>query len=223
MDINPEDALRWAHIIAMVYWLGGEWGVFQTSYNVMNTRLPLDERRRHMETAYRIDILARSGIILLLPLGLHMGYNLGTHPWGVDFIVTVWIATAAWLGLCWSAFIFRDTDRGIKLTIWDERIRYVLIPTLLGVAGYSLITGGPLTAKWYAAKMFVYGLMLVIGLALRFIMRHWVTIFREIAVRGNLPELEDRLTREFAMGRRLAYVYWIGIGTTAFLGATKPF
>ena len=71
--------------------------------------------------------------------------------------------------------------------------------------------------------MFVYGLMLVIGLALRFIMRHWVTIFREIAVRGNLPELEERLTREFAMGRRLAYVYWIGIGTTAFLGATKPF
>ena len=171
----------------------------------------------------RIDILARSGIILLLPLGLHMGFNLGTHPWGVEFIVSVWIATAAWLGLCWSAFIFRDTDRGIKLTIWDERIRFVLIPTLLGVAGYSLITGGPLTAKWYAAKMFVYGLMLVIGLALRFIMRHWVTIFREIAVRGNLPELEERLTREFAMGRRLAYVYWIGIGTTAFLGATKPF
>ena len=53
--------LKWAHIIAMVYWLGGEWGVFQTSYHVTNPRLPLEERRRHMETAYRIDILARLG------------------------------------------------------------------------------------------------------------------------------------------------------------------
>ena len=53
------------HIVAMVYWLGGEWGVFQTSYNVVNRALPIEERRRHMETAYRIDILARTGILLL--------------------------------------------------------------------------------------------------------------------------------------------------------------
>ena len=65
--------LKWAHIIAMVYWLGGEWGgVFQTSYHVTNPRLPLEERRRHMETAYWIDILARLGNIPLLPIGLHM-------------------------------------------------------------------------------------------------------------------------------------------------------
>ena len=74
--------LRWFHILAMVYWLGGEWGVFQTSYNVTNPRLSLDERRRHMETAYRIDILARTGIILLLPLGLHMGNIYGLQPYG---------------------------------------------------------------------------------------------------------------------------------------------
>ena len=36
--------LKWAHILAMVYWLGGEWGVFQTSYNVVNRKLALDER-----------------------------------------------------------------------------------------------------------------------------------------------------------------------------------
>ena len=43
--------LRWLHIVAMVYWLGGEWGVFQTSFNVINRKLSMDERRRHMETA----------------------------------------------------------------------------------------------------------------------------------------------------------------------------
>ncbi|MFN2288285.1 MAG: hypothetical protein ABR578_08135, partial [Chromatocurvus sp.] len=77
MGITELAVLRWLHILAMVYWLGGEWGVFQTSYNVVNRKLPMNERRRHMETAYRIDILARTGIILLLPLGMHMG-----HLWG---------------------------------------------------------------------------------------------------------------------------------------------
>ena len=56
--------LRWMHIVAMVYWLGGEWGVFQTSFHVVNRKLGMAERKRHMETAYKIDILARTGIII---------------------------------------------------------------------------------------------------------------------------------------------------------------
>jgi hypothetical protein len=50
-------------------------------------RLSLDERRRHMETAYRIDILARTGIILLLPLGLHIGTLYGFAPWDRIWLV----------------------------------------------------------------------------------------------------------------------------------------
>ena len=65
LTVNELSILRWIHILAMVYWLGGEWGVFQTSYNITNRNLSLDERKRHMETAYRIDILARTGIVLL--------------------------------------------------------------------------------------------------------------------------------------------------------------
>ena len=48
MVIGEIEVLRWLHILAMVYWLGGEWGVFQTSYNVVNPKLALDERRRHV-------------------------------------------------------------------------------------------------------------------------------------------------------------------------------
>ena len=51
--------------------------MFQTSYKVINPRLPLDERQRHMDTAYRIDILARTGIITLLPLGIQHGLSVG--------------------------------------------------------------------------------------------------------------------------------------------------
>lgn len=51
MEISELNVLRWLHILAVVYWLGREWGVFQTSYHVVNRSLPLDERRRHMETA----------------------------------------------------------------------------------------------------------------------------------------------------------------------------
>jgi hypothetical protein len=222
VDIPLHLVLKWAHIVAMVYWLGGEWGVFQTSYNVTNPRLTLEERKRHLETAYRIDILARTGILMLLPLGWHMGYNLGAHPYG-DSVAIVWVIMLAWLALTWAAFIKRETDAGLRITKIDEALRYVLIPLLFLSAVASLVDDWPFTAHWFAAKVLIYSLLLVIGLVLRFVMRHWTTIFREIAIHGPTPELEGRLKREIDMSRYMAYVYWVGILTTAFIGVTKPF
>jgi len=224
MGITELAVLRWLHIIAMVYWLGGEWGVFQTSYNVINRDLSMDERRRHMETAYRIDILARTGIILLLPLGMHMGHIWGVQPYGGAFLWAMWIFFAGWLGLCWMAFFNRETDRGIALTIWDERIRYVVIPLLLISAITSLLGYGPFNAgemqKWFSFKVGIYSLLLVIGLKLRYIMREWTEMFRILA-EGPNPEVETTLEKSLRVGRGLAYVYWIGIASVAFFGATK--
>ncbi len=216
--------LRWLHILAMVYWLGGEWGVFQTSTHVIDRRLSMEERRRHMETAYRIDILARTGIIMLLPLGLHMGNIWGVQPLGGAWLWLMWALFAGWLALCWAAFLHRETDRGIRLTIWDERIRYMVIPALLITALSSLLGYGPFEAgtgqKWFAWKVLIYGLMLIIGLQLRYIMREWTRLFRVLAA-GPDPEAESTLEKSLRFGKRLAYVYWVGIATVAFLGATK--
>lgn len=213
--------LKWAHIIAMAYWLGGEWGVFNASRPITNTRLSLDERKRHMETAYRIDILPRTGIILLLPLGLHMGALLNVQPLQGPWIVGMWIFVAFWLSITYAAFFNRGTDLGVRLTRIDESFRYVVIPLLLIFGIYSLIKAWPFTAPWYAAKVTLYGVALIIGLMLRFIMRHWVMLFRRIAA-GDDPDAEARLDKELAFGRGLAYIYWIVIGTVAYFGVAKP-
>jgi len=217
--------LRWVHIICMVYWLGGEWGVFQTSYNILNRNLSMEERKRHMETAYRIDILARTGIITLLPLGLHMGNIYGLQPYGGNFLTFMWIFVAGWLALCWGAFIKRETDIGIRLTKIDESVRYILIPTIFFVGISSLLGHGPFEAgegqRWYATKFTLYGFTLCIGLGLRWIMRRWTTAFRILA-QGPNPKIEAVLERDFFLGRCMAYVYWITIASICFLGTVKP-
>ena len=224
MPIAEVLVLRWLHILAMVYWLGGEWGVFQTSRHVVNPGLSMEERRRHMETAYRIDILARTGIILLLPLGLHMGNMYGIQPFGGSWLWGMWAVSGGWLALCWAAFAHRETDLGVRLTLWDERIRYVVIPVLLVSAVLSLLGHGPFRAgpglMWFSYKVLIYSLLLVIGLYLRFVMREWTQLFRVLA-EGPNAEVEHKLAKSLRFGKRLAYVYWVGIAATAFLGTTK--
>ena len=222
--------LKWFHILAMVYWLGGEWGVFQTSYNVVNRKLPLDERRRHMETAYRIDILARSGIILLLPIGLHMGAIWKMSPFDGGWLVLFWSIGIAWLALCWAAFLQRETTQGMRrqlgvtLTKIDENFRFILIPLLMFAAISSMLGHGPFNpnAHWFSTKVLIYSLLLVIGLKLRFIMREWTMLFRQLAEQPD-PMVEAVLEKSIRVGRRLAYVYWIGISTVCLIGAAKAF
>jgi hypothetical protein len=213
--------LKWAHIIAMAYWLGGEWGVFNASRPITNAKLSLEERQRHMETAYLIDILPRTGIILLLPLGLHMGAILKTQPLDGAWITGMWLFVALWLSITYSAFFKRGTDLGLKLTKIDEAIRYVVIPVLLVTGIWSLVGDGPYLFSWYSAKVTLYSVALIIGLLLRFIMRDWVLQFRKLAA-GPDPEVEARLDRRLAFGRGLAYIYWVVIGSVAFFGVVKP-
>ncbi|MEM9377384.1 MAG: hypothetical protein AAGA72_14285 [Pseudomonadota bacterium] len=218
--------LRWLHIVAMVYWLGGEWGVFQTSYKVVNPTLPLEERQRHMETAYRIDIMARTGIISLLPLGLHMGYLWGVQPLGGGWLVAMWLVWAIWLAITWGAFANRGKPLFETLSNIEDWTRYLLIPTLLITSIASLLGYGPFAAetgqKWFSAKILFYGSALVIGVILRLIMHEWQKMFPVLAAGPN-PEVEAKLDKSIQLGRNVAYLYWVLILTTAFFGAVKPF
>lgn len=224
MGITELAVLKWLHIIAMVYWLGGEWGVFNTSTHVVNRKLSMEERRRHMQTAYHIDILARIGIISLLPLGLHMGHIWGVQPYGGQFLIAVWVLAFAWLALCISAYFYRETETGLRLTLYDEKVRFILIPILMISAVASILGYGPFNANagqyWFSIKIFLYGITLVIGLKLRFIMREWTEMFRILAGGPN-SEVENRLEHSLKIGKRLAYFYWVTIASVAFFGATK--
>jgi len=220
------DILRWLHILAMVYWLGGEWGVFQTAYKVTDPKLPFDERMRHMDTAFRIDILARTGIISLLPLGLHMGYIYGIQPLGGMWLVGMWVLYFILFAITYGAYFKRGTPLGTSLRKIEDWSRYILIPTLILTGLWSLLGNGPFSAdvgeKWFSAKVMTFGMLLIIGVILRFVMHEWPVLF-QILASGPDETAEAKLAKSIKLAQHVAYIYWVGIATVAFFGAVKPF
>lgn len=47
------------------------------AYKATNPTLSAQERGRHMDTIFRINVLSRIGIVSLLSLGIHIGYFCG--------------------------------------------------------------------------------------------------------------------------------------------------
>lgn len=230
MEIPLHDVLRWVHIILAAYWLGGEWGVFNASTHVVNSSLTLEERRRHMTTAVMIDILPRSAIIWLLPVGFHMAENYGLSPVQGHWVTVAWIATAAWWWfLIMGAFRNRGTEKYVRLTQIDNKIRWVLIPSLIIAGLYTIFTGKIITTGeevgqyWFGFKMAFFGFILIIGLYLRYVMTDWVGAFRKLETDGPNEEIEKHISDTLAQARIAAYFYWLSIGIMAFVGVTKAF
>lgn len=217
------DVLRWLHVLAFGYWIGGELGVFHASQMIVNASLSLEERLRHMDVAYRIDIVHRFAIIFLLAIGLHMGFNLGLQPLGGVWLIIMWGLVVLWCALTWFAFSYRGTAVGMRLTQIDDGIRYILMPLLISLGIWSLAFGEPFGADWYAAKILIFGSLFAIGLFMRRVMQHWVVLFQEMKETGPTDAIEAVLSKDMKLAVKLAYLYWAAIAFVAFLGVTKPF
>lgn len=69
-----------AHVLLFAYWLGADWGVYVTSRYVADSRLSLEERRRFLQAAFRIDLLPRISFTMLLPVGVQIAAYYGAWP-----------------------------------------------------------------------------------------------------------------------------------------------
>ena len=227
--IEQHDILRWFHVICVAYWLGGEWGVFNACTNVAKADLPLEERERALQTAYNIDIMPRSAIIWLLPAGFHMANDLGLSPVTGIGVPIVWALTALWWTLIFIIYKQRGSPLGIKLHHVDDSLRFLVIPALIITGSYMLITGtNPTTGEalpvaWFSVKLTLFGSILIIGLIMRFVMVGWVKNFISIRADGPSAVIDGRIHSTLMMTRKFAYLYWLLIGTMAFIGVTKPF
>ena len=92
-EIDPHTLLIYVHLVLFVYWLGPDWGVYVTTHYICKAGLPIEERRRFLAAMLRIDLVPRSCLILLFPVGLTLADGLGLSP-----------VTGAWLLLVWVLF-----------------------------------------------------------------------------------------------------------------------
>lgn len=214
--------LVFLHVIAFAYWLGGDFGVYVTGGYVARADLPLAERLRFLDALMKIDILPRTGIVLLPVLGLHIASLRGaiTLPsWG---ITAIWLGGLSWLLIVWGVFARRGTPLGERLQSIDVSLRYLFIVILLTLGTLSLLDAGPIKEKWLAAKFLTYAALLGIGLYLRSVIKAWRVGFIELK-QGPSDAAEQLIARGIQQGRRGAWVFWAVIALTAYLGVAKPF
>jgi hypothetical protein len=210
--------LKLAHLIAMVYWLGGDLCTYYSSRFVVDPRL--SPAQRH--TALKIMLGCDQGPKLCMPLIFAIGFSMGTQ---MGFIVVPAAATVAvWLvALLWFAnvnYLYFTSNQQAKARIAQIDLWFrVLVVLGLLVAGVAALLGhGFIHADWLAVKFLVFAALVSCGIYIRIQLKPFVAAFGRLMTQGSSAEVEATLARSIGRCRPAVYLIWAGIVLSAALG-----
>ena len=210
--------LGYVHIVAFVYWLGGDLGTFLASRHVVRRDLGAEARR----VALKIMMACDQGPRLAMPVTFVVGYQMAVLR---GFLASpAWLTAVVWIvGLAWFANVLilqrhEGKPFAMRLAALDFRFRLVVIVLLAAAAGYGLLGAGYLADDRIGWKMLVFAGLMGCGIAIRWHLRPFGPAFASLGSDHGNAAANDTVERSVA--RCLPYVagIWIGLFVNAALG-----
>lgn len=210
--------IKFLHVIGLAYWLGGDLGVFYSSYAVGNTKLPTAVRTAAAKTLFALDQAPRICMTLMLPLGLHLAWRLGAFDWSATVMTLIWIVCLAWLANVVYLHFGSGTAGKSLLTTIDYWFRVLISATLIASGVASLASNLLSLPPFIAWKLIIFGTMIACGLMVRYKLRNFGPAFANLAS-GSPSDEDNRIINDSLGGTRpFVIAIWLGLFLSTALG-----
>ena len=207
-------ALIFVHILALVYWLGGDLGTYLSSKYVLDETLSVESRK----TAFGILLACDMGPKLAMPTILGAGLHLTHLLWGgvvaVQMVAIGWILVAIWLGLIYAQHTQLATTWP-KLAQVDLFVRYAVIVAMLALLVWGYQQSLP---NWLLTKIVIYASLVACGIAVRYALKPFAMAYGRLIAEGASEEINQALRLHMAICRRYVWAIWIGLFVNTALG-----
>ena len=215
--MNEYLLLKFLHILGFAYWLGGDLGVFVSSFPVVNEKLSRQARVTAAGILFRADLGPRISMTLTLPLGTHLAWTLGLLPIGGMAMAAIWLVCLGWLAMVVALHVMAAGRFKTRLTAIDFRFRAAVSLGLIGIGLHSLLGPGALL-YWVAAKIAIFGGLVGIGLLIRVRLKPFGAAFAKLAGGAETDADNAAIRRQLGATRPLVVTIWLGLLASAALG-----
>lgn len=206
--------LIFIHVLALVYWLGGDLGTYLSSKYVLDEKLSVESR----QTAFGILLACDMGPKLAMPIILGAGLHLTHILWGEavtgSMVAVGWVIVAVWLSLIFAQHTSLATSWP-QLAKLDLTLRYGVIVAMLFLVVLSYQSGLP---NWLLAKMFVYLSLVACGIAVRYALKPFALAYGRMLNEGASSEINEAMRFHMGVCRRYVWVIWAGLFLNTALG-----
>jgi hypothetical protein len=214
--VNEYLLLKFLHIIAFVYWLGGDLGTFLASRQVVNPDNSPQSRHVALKIMLACDMGPKLAMPLILPLGLQLAYLGGSLPLSGWQMGLAWGVSLYWFAVVMVLYLNEGKPFTAKLSQLDLYFRIAMAALLLALGAYQLIEGP--AAAWAAWKLIVFAAMVCCGIAIRINLKPFVPAFATMMGEGASAETDDTMAISIGRCRPWVWCIWAGLFLNAALG-----
>lgn len=205
--MSLRDVLLILHVLLLVAWLGIDVGVFYSSFVMRRPGLSTETRTQIRHIMRNLDLAPRVSLILMIPVALALaevnGFWLGDRASSDAVVAVVAVVAIAWAGL--SVWSYRQRNNPTEATrIFDKAdwtMRGLTSAFFVSAGLASVVADGPFAPRYVGWKALLFGIIIALGLWIRFAARRYVPHLRELLDKGESPE------RLAAVGRAIRPVY----------------
>ena len=205
-----------AHVLVVVYLLGADLGRVYLARRGAAANIAEEARSLAAGGVAWLGSATNFALVLILPIGVSLGGVLGVYRiLSPGWLVATWLVALLWALLSIASDRSASLGHGRGLWFADIALRLILAPGFL-YDGAIVFLGTSLTvdAEWLAAKLMLFGLLILVTIPSR-----WAGFeVRRALVTGDQTALEkalNRLTWPLVVG-------WIVILWAAWFGVAKP-
>lgn len=206
--------LVFVHVLALVYWLGGDLGTYLSSRYALREDLSVDAR----QTAFNILLACDMGPKLAMPVIVGAGMHLSTLLWSTQ--IPVWMPFISWtvVGVWLILILAQHSALNAKLPMlsqFDLVLRFSVVTALIGFTLWASSNDLPI---WLLAKILVFVVLVLCGIAVRFALKPFAKAWVKLVTEGASHEVNQALNTHMAVCRRYVWIIWFGLFLNAALG-----
>ncbi len=209
------------HVLLFVFWLGPDVGVYAWSVTAASTAATPNMRVTAGKMMNIIEFMPKVCISLMLTVG-----GILTEAVGLDHPTWQWIAILllgpVWLFIVTVAYFREGTSFGGTMARLDHLLRWVIIVSVIASTTYSIASGRLESAPWVAGKLYLFAVILFLGLMMR---RHMEPFFSSLKrLETNEPNDEINSTISASLGRARLFMFgiWACLLMAAWMGVSQP-
>ena len=210
--------LKFAHIIAFVYWLGGDLGTFLSSRQVTNRNISAESRQVALKIMLACDMGPKLAMPLILALGVHLAWLGGMLPASASIVGLVWLVSLYWFSVVMVLFVNEGKPFTILLSKIDFYFRVVVVLVILAWAAGILLGAAGQAAHWAAWKLLVFAALVSCGIAIRIHLKPFLPAFLDMVNSGANETSNRAMEKSLANCRPFVWCIWAGLLLNAALG-----
>jgi len=210
--------LKYLHIIAFVYWLGGDLGTFIASKHVIRRDISPEARHIALKIMLACDQGPKVAMPLILPLGFHLSVLMGLIDAPTWLLVVVWVICLDWCANVLALYFNESKPFTESLARIDFKFRIGVIALLTLFAGHSLITDGLISADWVAWKILIFAAMVTSGLFIRVNLKPFIPAFGEMMQNGATEKTDNTMHNSVIKCRPFVWFIWAGLFLNTAIG-----